>query len=162
MRQKETKLGLLSVQFFLVHVLLPIVVGGLIYTFWRKPTLLVFSWYDFVGLNELVACVRNGAQSLYSSLPAWFLFCLPDGLWVYSMTTFMAGLWVNTPKPYLLFWVSLAPIMAIGGELGQFLGFVQGTFDTTDILFYFAGLIIAISVVFEKNKRTTHEKHCLA
>jgi hypothetical protein len=161
MELEKSKFGLLNVRFILVHIFLPVLVGGLIYTFWRKPTLLVFSWYDFIGLNGLVASLRGGAQPYYPSLPEWFLFCLPDGLWVYAMTAFMAGLWVEAPKPYLLFWICLAPVLAIGGELGQFLGVVQGTYETTDIVFYLAGFILAVFVVSGRSKRENYEKHCL-
>ena len=158
---EKSKCGLLTVRFILVHVVVPVLVGGLIYTFWRKPTLLVFSWYDFVGLNGIVDSLRSGAQPYYSSLPEWFLFCLPDGLWVYAMTSFMAGLWVASPKPYLLFWISLAPVLAIGGELGQLFGFVEGTYETRDLVFYLAGFTLAAFVVSGRNKRTNYEKHSL-
>jgi hypothetical protein len=161
MGREKSNLGLLTERFILVHILLPILIGGLIYILWRKPTLLIFLWYDFVGLDGIVAQLRSSTQTYYTFLPEWFLFCLPDGLWVYAMTSFMAGLWVGSPKPYSLFWISLAPSLAIGSELGQLLGFVQGTYETADIMFYLAGFILAIFMVLNTNRRKDHEKHCL-
>ncbi len=161
MELEKSRLGLLSIRFILIHAFLPILVGALIYTFWRKPTLLVFSWYDFVGLNEQIIQWRSSAQAVRAVLPNWFLFCLPDGLWVYGITAFMAALWINAPKAYFIFWISVGPILAIGGELGQLIGFVQGTYELTDIAFYLVGFTVAVSVALGKNKRVNYEKDCL-
>lgn len=59
MKSEIPKFGLLKAPFVLGHVVLPICIGALIYTLWRKHTLLVFSWYDFVGLAEPVNHARG-------------------------------------------------------------------------------------------------------
>ena len=77
------------------------------------------------------------------------------------MTSFMAALWIQSPKPYLIFWMSLAPVLAFGGEIGQLVGLVQGTYEAADIAFYAAGFVLSTYVVFEKNKKSNYEKHCM-
>ena len=161
MERGTSKIGLLTVQFILIHVLLPIFVGGLIYTLWRKSTLLIFSWYDFIGLIDMINYLRSVARPLYTSLPDWFLFCLPDGLWVYATTAFMACLWIDSPKSHFLFWISIAPTLAIGGEVCQFFGFVQGTYETKDIAFYIAGFAAAMLLVSQISRKVKDEKRSL-
>jgi hypothetical protein len=101
-------------------------------------------------MRETVTFGRELAQPVYAVLPNWFLFCLPDGLWVYSITSFMAALWAGSPKTYAWSWICLGPALAIGGEVGQKLGLVQGTFEMMDILFYSVGFVLAVLIVRAK------------
>lgn len=153
-------LGLLSTRFVLIHVILPILIGALIYTLWRKPTLLVFSWYDALGMSGWVGAGRAAVQSLHRHLPHWFLFCLPDGLWVYAVTSFMGGLWIKSSAKHLFFWMSVGPVLAIGGEIGQWPGLVQGTYEGLDIAFYLMGFFGAVCSLVICNSRN-HEKYSL-
>jgi hypothetical protein len=153
------KLGLIGARFIFLHVLAPILVGCLIYTLWRKPTLLVFYWYHCVGLDGVINAWRLAAEPIRSWLPNWFLFSLPDGLWVYAITSFMAALWFNAPKQYVWFWTYIGAALAIGGEFGQSIGLVQGAYDTTDVIFYVAGLVLAKFVVSRKGAK--YERDCL-
>jgi hypothetical protein len=105
------------------HVLVPLSVGTFIY--WAaRPTVLAFSFYDFSPLS----------WSKY--LPNWVLFNLPDGLWSYAFVSFTLILWQNNTSLSAKFWIMTAFLLGIVLEIGQYFGFISGTFDWLDVLIY--------------------------
>jgi len=133
--------------FVLGNVIFPIIVGGFIYIAWRKDTLLVFSWLRYLGLGSFIFSFRAYLLSFYEYLPRFVLYCLPDGLWVYSLTFFMGWLWNSCSKLAFLFWASIGLVLGVGGEVGQLFGMVQGYFDFYDLLAYILAAILAIFIV---------------
>src|SRR5256885_17222781 len=110
------------------QVAAPIITGAAIYTLWRKPTLLVFGWYNLVGLTPVVAHLRAESLFLLPHIPAWVLPSLPDGLWVYAVTAFMTAVWHSAPTSMAkVFWLSVGLLLGAGGELGQLVGLIPGT-----------------------------------
>src|SRR3954468_11238232 len=108
-----------------LHILLPVCLGGIIYTVWRSPHLLVFRWYSRLGLTASVNMMRLHSAHLRHCMPAWVLYSLPDALWVYSFTALLAFLWSEERSgfsPYC--WQALPVLLATGGELGQILRIV--------------------------------------
>jgi hypothetical protein len=123
---------------YLIHVVLPIALGSCIYVGWRSTDLWVFQWIDAVGVTHLV--VRPGFP-----LPGWALYSLPDGCWVYAYTSWMLLLW-GRMSPWAYAGVSLG----LGSEFGQLFGFVPGTYDNLDVVFYIGAFIL--SGVFHTKK----------
>lgn len=128
----------LSAGFVLLHVVLPIVVGGLMYIMWRDTGMLMFRWAEIIGLSGVVDWLREVGGAYGSYVPDWLMFSLPDGCWVYSCTAFFARLWREETSMLRWFWIGIGPVLAIGGEFGQLVpGFVPGTFDLVDLIAYF-------------------------
>jgi hypothetical protein len=137
---KSTKL-----RYFALHVFGPTLIGGSIYTCWRRPTLLLFTWYRSVGLDSAIIVVRQSVSFVHHFLPGWILFSLPDALWVYAITAFMAGVWGDAKFSTLgRLWLFGGLVLAVGGELSQALGIISGTFDANDLLLCFAASVAAI------------------
>ena len=86
----------------------------------------------------------------------WFFFSLPDGLWVYSFTSFMLIVWGLKFSRHSLFWISIGPLLALGSEMGQAFGVVGGTFDPTDLILCLIGSILPVAILFPANQ----EKFC--
>ena len=126
----------MTVRYFLLAVVLPIVIGGLIYLLFRTDSLLMFAWVEQLSLTTLIDRGRAAAAPLRPHLPAFVLFSVPDGVWVFSATAFFARLWHDGPLWMRAGWIGITPAMAIGGELGQIIGVVPGTFDVLDMLAY--------------------------
>ena len=101
--------------FVLVNIVLPIILGGFIYIAWRKDTLLMFSWFQHLGLGSFIFRLRVYLSPFYEHIPKFVLYCLPDGLWVYSLTFFMGWLWKNNSKLAFMFWASIGSVLGIGG-----------------------------------------------
>ena len=125
-----------TLRYFLLAVILPIVIGGLIYLLFRTESLLMFSWAEHLSLTELISRGRTAAAPLLPHVPGFVLFSVPDGVWVFSATAFFARLWHDGPLWMRAGWIGVVPAMAIGGELGQIVGLVPGTFDVLDMIAY--------------------------
>lgn len=119
---------------FLFHVVMPISIGTAIYLLFRTTSLLVFDWLDAVTLLEPTIVARGMFSGI--SLPAWLLYSAPDGLWVYAITSWMILIWDRRPPlPWLLAGVALG----VGGEIGQAIAMIPGTYQHLDVLFYVGG-----------------------
>jgi hypothetical protein len=119
---------------FCLHVVLPTAIGAAIYLLYRSTHLLVFEWLTACRLLPWVLLAREYCAGF--QLPEWLLYSLPDGLWVYAITSWMILIWSrNPPLPWLLVGVMLG----CGGELGQIVGIVPGTYQHLDMVFYLVG-----------------------
>lgn len=134
----------------LVNVILALFVGATIYILFRSRTLLVFSWLDFVGIGEAVNGLRTIVFPYRQNLPEWFVYSLPDGLWVYAITSFYIHLWANHNSVYRFFWILLGAVCAIGGEFGQLLDIVPGTFCLMDLIICTAAFFLAMAPFYKE------------
>lgn len=128
----------------MVHVALPVLLGGLIYVLWRSTDLLVFRWLAALGLDSIVASLRLLAAPFQEQLPTWVFYSLPDGLWAYAVTACMALIWAGYSCVSRVIWLSAGPLIGIGSELGQLVGMVPGTFEFADITLYAIGTCAAL------------------
>ncbi|AZA51551.1 hypothetical protein [Chryseobacterium sp. G0201] len=129
---------------FFIGSIVSLVFGTLIYVLFRTSSLKIFSWSNSLGINLLGLNVRKLTMLTSSKLPQWLLFSFPDSLWVFSYVCLMLGIWKGVISPFNLFWVGIIPFIAVCSELGQFIGFIQGTFDLLDIVFYIIGTILPL------------------
>jgi hypothetical protein len=132
----------------LSHVFLPIIIGGLIYVLFRSDSLLMFKWFEFLGLSNIVYIVRESVTNI--NLFDWVIYSLPDGLWVYSFATCLIILW-NENKSYLFLFLIIPFLLGPGVEILQFFNLFKGTFDLMDLII----TIIAFSLSLFKNIKFT-------
>ena len=105
----------------------------------------MFRWYDVAGLTGMVHSIRNVVPSALA-VPCWFRFSLPDALWVYSFTATMCYIWADRDGVWKRVWTSAGVLLGAGGEVGQAIGVVPGTFDLVDlVLCVLAGLAAAFA-----------------
>lgn len=136
--------------YFWFNILLPIFIGGIIYLTFRKESLFMFYWFDSLGLSFFVDYLRDFFHPYKSFLPNWFLYSLPDGLWLYSFVYFFSYLWKNEEPFLLISWSLIGPAIAIGSEFGQFLQIFPGTYSSLDLLFYTIFGLLAFSITQNK------------
>lgn len=115
-------------------------VGGFLYILLRTENLLMFSWFDEIGLSQTVDNIRMiyGQQTPY----AWVKNNLPAGLWLFSYLFIIDSLWWKEKNNVCKFFLFLLPIIAIGSEFLQLLKIVPGTFDELDIYSYISALFL--------------------
>jgi hypothetical protein len=119
---------------WLLHGVLPVVLGAAIYVLFRSPRLRVFDWLHALGLGEAVPAARAWARPAAEHLPGWLLYSAPDGLWVYGLTGCLALAWRGAPGRARRLWLCVGVVLGVGGELGQLVGLVPGVFDPADVL----------------------------
>jgi len=113
-------------------VILPLLFGSFIYIHYRATSLIMFRWFDTLGLSSVIGWIRR--WPLPPHPPSWLIFSLPDALWVYAFTSLMLLIWHYRITPASIGWIALAPVIGIGSELGQAIKIVPGTFDLTDLM----------------------------
>ncbi len=127
-----------------------LILGTSIYILFRASTLKVFSWLDFAGINILDSSIRKSALEFSDYIPGWILLSLPDGLWLFSYVCLLLYIWKNSVTIQNLLWISIVPVIAVGSEIAQYFGMLQGTFDSIDLLLYILGGILPL-LIFKKS-----------
>ena len=131
-----------------------LILGLGIYVFFRSSQVYFNNWLLNQKIGFDLQWVRTYTLQLGTFLPDWFLFSLPDGLWLLSFCLLMKSLWEQDDKRKLWFWTLILPIVSLLWEIGQSIKIISGTFDFTDLLFY---AIVTLIIIY-KNKKTNYEK----
>lgn len=140
-----------KIKLSLIHVILPLVIGGLIYVCFRSLSLRLFDWFEIIGLNSFLLSIRNLTYSFKTDLPLWVYFSLPDGLWVYSFSSALIIFWDNDFKKFKL-WSLIPLVLSVLIEILQVFDFFPGTFDFIDLIFSIMGLLISKIIINHKLK----------
>jgi len=123
---------------------LALFVGGMIYVVWRGQNLVMFAWFDTLGLSDSVARLRDYAAPYSRVLPHWFYYCLPQALWFFSGLLLLSCIWRGAGTREGVAWVAVFFIIGSAFESGQLLGLVPGYFDAGDtVLLAIAALCAA-------------------
>lgn len=133
----------------LSNVILPLLVGGLIYISFRSLSLRMFSWFDIIGVHNIIYNLREILHPFKKDLPTWVYFSLPDGLWVYSFSSAYLIVWKNQFK-IARFWLLIPFTFGCVLELAQLLKIFPGTFDFTDFIVTFLGFTLSL-LIFKQN-----------
>lgn len=122
---------------------------------------MMFEWFSRIGLADAILHIRAHSSFLAVYVPEFMRYSLPDGAWVYAATFYQAYVWQAGPAKLFWLWSILPPVLAIGGELGQAVRVVPGTFSLTDLTVCMAAALLAIQfalghrrALFEKAPRT--------
>ena len=133
----------------ITHVVIPILIGSSIYLIYRSETLVMFGWFNALGVSDLVSKLRN--FSLFNSqIPLWIKYSLPDGLWVYSLTSLMIIIWRDVKSKSKYYWIASSIIIAIVIELGQYLRLIPGTYDILDIILCLIAFSLSFLILYKK------------
>ena len=129
--------------------LLSICIGGFIYICFRSQDLLMFRWFDYFRFSDDILGIRNFSQAFSFKISEWIIYSLPDGLWMFSITTIILYIWRNTINIKNLVWVIIMPIIAFFTEISQKYHLIKGTYDPNDLFAYLFGFIF--SCIFFSN-----------
>lgn len=130
--------------FFAVHVVGPIVVGGVVYLLWRSTSLTMFTWAANLGLGGAVRAIRSATHSIGAAFPKFVLFSLPDGAWAHAYVAQLCLVWREDLRRGSA-WIGLGPLALLASEFGQRLGLVPGTFDAADVGMVLLGSALALA-----------------
>ena len=130
--------------------ILSILFGGVIYIAFRSSSIILFKWIDYIVLIDPVENLRIVTLPYKEYLPDWFLYSLPDGLWMFSYSCIVLVIWERKITKYSLLWLLSLPMISILFEVLQYYDYFNGTFDIIDIIFYIFGSLLPILI----NKKT--------
>ena len=129
--------------------LFPLTLGGFIYIIFRTETLIMFHWFKYLNISNEVDSIKNMRTGY--SFPNWFIYNLPDGLWIFSYTAISLEIWKNSITRQNIFWVFSIPIISVLSEFLQLFKIIPGTFDFLDVTFYLLGTIFSFYISNKNN-----------
>lgn len=136
--------------FVVFEIVLPLIIAGLIYLFFRSTDTVAFIIFDFIGLGDLIVDIKPLLQSY--ALPPWFIYSLPGGLWLLAFQNSLSYVFSFKYK-YLYRLIVCASLSGIGLEVLQYLQITDGKFDWLDVLFYLIATALAfLNIFLIKNK----------
>ena len=71
-----------SIKYRATKVIISLVIlllGGLVYVIYREKSLLMFNWFDSIGISNEIDWLRRLFQG--EGIYGWVKYSLPDGLW---------------------------------------------------------------------------------
>jgi len=108
--------------------------GSAIYILFRPRSLLMFSWFDWMGLGAVIDSLRSEWHGFAEHLPAALLGSAPFALWVLAYMLLIEAIWAGERTVRKAMWKWTVPLAAVCAEVGQIGTLVPGTFDYLDLL----------------------------
>lgn len=124
--------------------LLILCIGGLIYIGLRDKSLLMFDWFNHLGISQHVEIFRGlfNSEGVYG----WVKNSLPDGLWLFSYMFLVDAIWNGSKSISAYIFIYYLPILALVSEFSQYFGLVPGVFDWIDVASYLFAILLYISI----------------
>lgn len=128
--------------------------GGCIYLFLRPGEFIFQHWLEAIGLGGWSNPNGSSGTILGIRIPDWILYSLPNGLWAFAYTLFIAGNWLGSPSRLRYFWFATVPVLVLGFEFLQGADVIRGTFSFMDLGLGIAGLITGtfIAILLKKHR----------
>jgi hypothetical protein len=120
---------------------------------YRHNSITIFNWLELLSLNNIVSSIREHLSPTREFLPDWFVFSLPDGLWVYSFSFTLLLIWGDNLKVAFT-WLLLPFLLGSVVEILQYYKYISGTFDYADLIL----CVIAIPISILNYKLMKNEK----
>lgn len=121
-----------------------LILGGLIYIGCRDKSLLMFKWFDHLGIGGKIDSFRNLINS--EGVYGWVKYSLPDGLWVFAYMFLVDAIWNGSKSISSYIFIYSLPSFAVLSEILQYFGLFPGVFDWIDIASYLLAILLYIFV----------------
>jgi hypothetical protein len=128
---------------YFVTAALALLMGSTVYILWRPDALLMFRWFDALGLHDAIVRLRHPLGHFGVLTPTVFVFSAPWALWLLSYLFCIRAIWHNSASRARHIWFWFLPFISIVIECAQASGFCPGTFDADDILALAVASLIA-------------------
>ncbi|MCR4030286.1 MULTISPECIES: hypothetical protein [Flavobacterium] len=140
-----------------IHVIVPLVIGGLIYISFRSLSLRMFDWFKWIHIDFITSLIRDIMYPFKRQIPTWFYFSLPDALWVYSFSSALLIIWKDQFKKGK-YWLLIPLLSGSIVEIAQAVKLFPGTFDMIDLIFTTTALLFSIMLNSIFNQNEKHKK----
>ena len=120
--------------------LLILCTGGLIYIGFRNKSLLMFDWFNYLGLTQQIDIFRSKLNS--EGVYGWVINSLPDGLWLFAYMFLVDAIWNGSKSISSFFFIYYLPFLALLSEFLQYIGLVLGVFDWLDVASYLLAILL--------------------
>lgn len=145
------------IRMYIIHVIAPLIVGSSIYFLFRPTSLFAFRWLECLGLLPFIYASRDSLYALNIWVPTWFVFSIPNALWVYAGTSVFNLIWYRSSASYALSWAFGFLLLSLGAEAMQYIAYLPGTFCTTDMLLIILAWTLAMIISCRFSVEYTYE-----
>ncbi len=121
-----------------------LLLGGLIYIIYRDKSLLMFDWFDAIGIGDAI----NGLRRLFQGegIYGWVKYSLPDGLWLFSYLFLVDTIWDGERNAISILFLWGLPVVAVISECLQYCSLLPGVFDWVDLVCYLLAITLFMIV----------------
>lgn len=121
-----------------------LIIGGLIYVGFRDKSLLMFSWFEQLGVSREVDAFRGLVNS--EGVYGWVKNSLPDGLWLFAYIFLVDAIWNGSKSISSYIFIFSLPFFALLSEFLQYFGMLPGVFDWIDVASYLFAILLFVIV----------------
>ena len=121
-----------------------LIIGGLIYVGFRDKSLLMFSWFEQLGVSGEVDAFRGLVNS--EGVYGWVKNSLPDGLWIFAYLFLVDAIWNGTKSISSYIFIFSLPCFALLSEFLQYFGLFPGVFDWIDVASYSFAILLYVII----------------
>ena len=123
------------------HVVVPLVLGVLVYVGWRSTEVTLVGWVP----SSIVTALRGFAAHV--PLPSIVVGTAPDVAWGWSFGAMMGIVWNGRPwSRRKIGWLCAGALVAAYAEIGQLWQLPPGRFDVVDLLGIVVGYAIGVAL----------------
>jgi hypothetical protein len=110
----------------------------------------MFTWFSYIGLENLINFLREIFYPLREKIPSWVYYSLPDALWTYSFTS---SLFIRTRYDVRIikYWILFPVFGGVISEFAQLINVIPGTYCVTDLLLSTIAIPISIFLIIKQN-----------
>ena len=124
--------------------LLILLLGGLVYVIYRDKSLLMFDWFDAIGISNEIDGLRRLFQG--EGIYGWVKYSLPDGLWAFSYMFLVDAIWNGSRSKSSFIFIYSLTVIALLSEFFQYFGLLPGVFDWVDVASYLFAIILFVII----------------
>jgi len=117
-----------------VHIILPLIIGTLIYAFFRGIPLI-----NMQPLSDL-------------NPPQFIIYNVPDALWFYALLSAVIAIWEYKTSKNFIIWFAIVVLLSLLSEVFQSLKLIPGTFDYKDLIVYVIAGLLSLLQLRKSNK----------
>lgn len=118
--------------------------GGIIYILYRSKSLLMFDWFQNLGLSDSIDDFRSNGEM--PNMYGWIKYNLPAGLWLFAYMFVIDAVWGKDKNRVSMYFLYVLPLLAVASEFIQFVGLLPGTFDVMDLLSYVSAILLFLII----------------
>ena len=119
-----------------------LIIGGLIYVGFRDKSLLMFNWFENLGISGEVDLFRDLVNS--EGVYGWVKNSLPDGLWIFAYMFLVDAIWNGSKSLSSYIFIFSLPFFALLSEFLQYFGLFPGVFDWVDVASYLFAILLYV------------------
>lgn len=111
--------------------------------------LIYLGFRDNLIINKLIHGMIIKDYCLSASLPNWFVYSLPDALWMFALILLIVTIWDFDFTKSCIAWIIISFLTGVLFEILQKLKMINGTFDYIDLIFMIIASILPILLTFK-------------